>query len=70
MLGVQLVIIKAELCEIMKVLPIIQSEYRIEVLRKLRKLLPTARRLVEETGDKELNDFLASITSCVENIKG
>jgi hypothetical protein len=65
LIGVQLTIVKAELREIMEILPVIQAEYRIELLRKLQKLLPTARGLVEETADKELAGMLTAIAEKV-----
>ena len=65
LIGVQLPIARAELREIMEILPVIQAEYRIELLRKLQKLLPTARGLVEETADKELADMLTAIAEKV-----
>jgi hypothetical protein len=51
---------QAEFREIIEILPVIQPEYRIKVLRKLQKLLPTAHGL-EETAEKELASILTVI---------
>jgi hypothetical protein len=68
LIGVQLTIVKAELSEIIQILPVIQPEYRLEVLRKVQKLLPTARNLVEETADKELADMLTAVAEEVAEV--
>jgi hypothetical protein len=40
----------------------INPEYRLETLRKLQKLVPTAQALVEETDDKDLYETVAATT--------
>jgi len=60
-------IMKAELRQILDELQIVAAEYQIEVLRRLQKLMPTAQALVEETGDKELRETVASIAAQVGN---
>ena len=62
-------IMKAELRQILDELQIVAAEYQIEVLRRLQKLMPTAQALVEETGDKELRETVASIAAQVVNVE-
>ena len=63
LINIQLTIIKAELKEILDIFPTISPEYRIETLRKLQKLIPTAQALVEETGDKGLHELVTAIAA-------
>jgi hypothetical protein len=65
LMNVQLTIVKAELEEILDTFRAINSEYRLETLHKLQKLIPTAQTLVEETGDKELREIVTSIAAQV-----
>jgi len=65
LLNLQLTIVKAELREILDVLQVIKPEHELEILRKLQKLMPTAQALVEETGDKELHEIVASVAAQV-----
>jgi len=67
LINIQLTIVKAELQEILEVYEAISPEYRLETLHKLQKLIPTAQTLVEETGDKELREIVASIVAQVAN---
>ena len=69
MIKIQLTIVKAELQEILDVLPSISPEYRIETLHRLQKLMPTAQALVEDTGDKELREIVVSIATQVADEK-
>ena len=63
MIKIQLTIVKAELQEILDTYKAISPEYRIETLHRLQKLIPTAQALVEETGDKDLREIVASIAA-------
>lgn len=65
MIKIQLTIVKAELQEILDIFPAISPEYRLDTLHKLQKLIPAAQALVEETGDKELREIVASIAAQV-----
>jgi hypothetical protein len=65
LINIQLAIVKVELREILDTLDVIKPEYELEVLHKLQKLVPTARALVEETGDKELGGILAEVVQKV-----
>jgi len=65
LINVHVTIMKAELRQILDELQIVAAEYQIEVLRKLRKLMPTAQALVEETRDKELGQILAAVAAKV-----
>jgi len=62
-------IMKAELRQILDELQIVAAEYQMEILRRLQKLMPTAQALVEETGDKELRETVASIAAQVVNVE-
>jgi phenylalanine-4-hydroxylase len=44
---------------------VINPEYRLDTLRKLQKLIPTAQALVEQTDDKDLRAIVASIAAHV-----
>jgi hypothetical protein len=61
LITIQLTVVKAELQEILETFRAINPGYRLETLHKLQKLIPTAQTLVEETGDKELREIVASI---------
>jgi hypothetical protein len=58
---------KAELRQILDELQIVAAEYQIEILRRLRRLMPTAQALVEETRDKELGQILTAVATRVTN---
>lgn len=62
LIKIQVTIIKAELRQILDDLNSFGPLYRIEPLKKLQKMVPTAQALVEETGDKELQSLLQEIT--------
>jgi len=59
LVNVHIAIMKAELRQILDELQIVAAEYRMEVLRRLQKLMPTAQALVDETHDRELNQILS-----------
>ena len=65
LVNVHVTIRKAELRQILDELQIVAAEYQIEVLRRLQKLMPTARALVEETRDKELGEVLTAVAAKV-----
>lgn len=65
LVNVPVTIIKAELRQILDELQIVAAEYQIEVLRRLQKLMPTARALVEETREKELGEVLTAVAAKV-----
>ena len=67
LINIQLTIVKAELKEILEILPAISPEYRLETLHKLQRLIPTAQALVEETGDKSLREIVTSIAGQLAN---
>jgi hypothetical protein len=63
LINIQLTIVEAELQETFEVYKAISPEYRLETLHKLRKLIPTAQALVDETRDKELGQILATVAT-------
>jgi hypothetical protein len=65
LINIQLMIVKAELQEILEVYQAISPEYRIETPHKLQKLISTAQALVDETRDKELGEVLTAVTARV-----
>jgi len=65
LMNVQFTAVKAELREILVILQVIKPEHELEILRKLRKLMPTAQALVEETRDKELGEVLTAVAAKV-----
>lgn len=65
LIKIQLTVVKAELQEILDTFRAINPEYRLETLHKLQKLIPTAQGLVDETGDKELREIVATIAAQV-----
>jgi hypothetical protein len=65
LIKIQVTIIKADLRQILDDLTSFGPLYRIEPLKKLQKMLPTAQALVEETGDRELQGILQEITAKV-----
>ena len=67
LVNVHVAIMKTELRQILDEFQIVAAEYQMEVLRRLQKLMPTAQALVEETGDKELREIVASIAAQVGN---
>jgi hypothetical protein len=65
LINIQLTVVKAELQEILETLKSINPEYRLEILHRLQRLVPTAQALVEETRDRELREIVASIAAQV-----
>jgi hypothetical protein len=65
LIKIQVTIIKADLRQILDDLDSFGPLYRIEPLKKLQKMLPTAQALVEETGDRELAGILTTIVEKV-----
>ena len=65
LVNVHVAIMKAELRQILDELQIVTTEYQIEVLRRLQKLMSTAQALVDETHDRELGQILVSISTRV-----
>jgi hypothetical protein len=63
LITIQLTVVKAELQEILDTFRAINPEYRLETLHKLQKLIPTAKTLIEETGDRELREIVTSIAA-------
>jgi hypothetical protein len=58
---IQITIIKSELQRLVRVLASCQPESKMDFLKEIQKILPSAFSLLEETRDPELQDLVKQV---------